>query len=637
MHVALELGNPRALDHEVRLEVVGGEVDGVGAARDGRERPALQVRGVGEQLVVGGELAGHCLPRRDRAGRSSPAAPTAPAAPAAPAPSRPLRRGAVAFDLRQAVLDDGQREAAGLAQRVRRRVHADAVGPSFGEDRGDARGAALAAVQVAVVDAGTVHHEVRVEFVGREVHGVLAPGNRGERPGLDVRRVDPQLVGGRDPAGDGLARRDRVIAAGRRGGDRQKRPAAADGPRGHRAAAEPAVPLGRGRRHAVRHAQRVGPLLVLARGHGDDAQRPVLGGGVDDARVAAAAAVVVLDDEVAVPALEPQERVEVIRHHVDGERPVRLDRQDPAREVDRIGELRPAVVQRPRDVLAHLDHPGDPAEADARGVGGRGPRALHHRQPEGAQLGAVGGVRVDAVIGGVGEPVGHARVALAVGIVVRGETVAVPVGEDQVRVEVVGGELRRDRVAAVPHEGVQLVVRAVGERRIRGQQATGGGAPHHEGDLGGERRWQGGEGGDGGEGENEQAARGGHSDSLSGCGIAGRAETKMQRWTGRHNHEVVDHSRPQGGRVADAAGVAIFTTRRNGPVARADMPQTTAGTMWDLMGGPESLAPPPPGLRPPSHRAPEPDPDDPPPHPSTPGTPCRRGSGRAPRRTAGPR
>src|SRR5438309_1703338 len=87
---------------------------------------------------------------------------------------------------------------------------------------------------------------------------------------------------------------------------------------------------------------------------------------------------------------------------------------------------------------------------------------------------------------------------------------------------------------------------------------------------------------------------------------------------------------PAGGELADATGVPILTASGNGPVARD-------WTMRDLMGGPQSLAPPPPGLRPPSHRAPEPDPDGAPPRRSTPGTPCRRGSGRAPRRTTGPR
>src|SRR2546427_458316 len=113
-------------------------------------------------------------------------------------------------------------------------------------------------------------------------------------------------------------------------------------------------------------------------------------------------------------------------------------------------------------------------------------------------------------------------------------------------------------------------VSAGGERRVRGQQGTRGGAPYHEGDLGGERRPQ---GGGGGESENEQAARGGHSDSLSGCGIAGRAETKMQRWTRRHNH---GDSPLQRGSPAGGAAVPSLTVRRNGPVARGSTVLTSS-------------------------------------------------------------
>src|SRR5439155_18033996 len=97
-----------------------------------------------EQLVVGGELPGHRLARRDgaaAAGNRHRSTST----------RRPLRRGAVALDLPEAVLDDRERETTGLAQRVRRRVHADAIGTGLREACGDAGGAALAAVQVAVV------------------------------------------------------------------------------------------------------------------------------------------------------------------------------------------------------------------------------------------------------------------------------------------------------------------------------------------------------------------------------------------------------------------------------------------------------------------------------------------------------
>ena len=363
-------------------------------------------------------------------------------------------------------LGNRQREATRLPLGGGSGVHEDAIGAAARKHARHARRAAGAAVVVdnRVVEIVTADDQHRIEIVRAEVDGDRLSRRRRELIRLHIAAVGIQRIAARQPPGDRFAhahdgsRYGRALLGNIRHlpDERGRPPRRPDGG----ARVEAAVALRFGRRLALRHAQpEMAGLTARARGavH-DDPQWMIVLRGVDETGVAAATAVVVLDELLPASPGEQDVGIEIARFEIHRESLLGAHRQDPALEVRRVTvEFRILRRQLAADRLPDLDHPRHPAESAADRVRSDRATARCDGQPVVAELSRRARIRVEAVVAGDRRHERQPRIAASAAVVVARERISRCIGDQQIRVEVVGGEIEGDRVAFIRGEGIHPI------------------------------------------------------------------------------------------------------------------------------------------------------------------------------------
>src|SRR5436853_65136 len=238
---------------------------------------------------------------------------------------------------------------------------------------------------------------------------------------------------------------------------------------------------------------------MLARGVHHDLILAVLREGRREAGMAVAARVVVLEVAAALDAGAAQEqvRIERIRFEIDGDRLAGAALNRPGLGIGGV-MLEQHVVAGEAALLRLTD--GDrvrraaglpPTTGAARGagglaVGGRGAAfldrlgALRNRQREATRLplGSVGRVHENAVRTRARERARHARVAAGTAVVIDDRVVEIRAANDQHRIEIVRGEIDRDRLSGRGGELIELEVAVVGIERVAARQRAVDRLPH---------------------------------------------------------------------------------------------------------------------------------------------------------------